>query len=145
MAVTRISDNQIATATNAILTTLSFAQNTSELILPTGTTEQRPGSGQGQSATVGTLRFNSEIDNAEIYVADDGSGSAGWTAVAGGGPSVGEDSVIRTNHDTIEEDLTVGPVANNDDKYTNGMSSGPITISTGNTVTIESGASWSVV
>ena len=35
--------------------------------------------------SVGTLRFNTTIDQAEIYKADDGTGSAGWTPVAGGG------------------------------------------------------------
>ena len=145
MALTRISDNQIAVATNAILTTLSFAQTASDLStlvfsLPRGTTAQRPG-----SPAVGSLRFNTEIDNAEVYVNDVGTGSPGWTAVAGGGPSLGNDSVVRTNDSEITEDITIGPTA--DSKFSNGMSSGPITIqaSPAVTVTVESGGSWSIV
>tara|TARA_B100001029_G_scaffold179698_1_gene190403 strand:- start:3738 stop:4160 length:423 start_codon:yes stop_codon:yes gene_type:complete len=140
MAISRISGNQISTTTEAILTTLSFMNTNSVFKLPVGTTAQRP-----VGVTAGTLRYNSEIDNAEIYVNDIGDGTAGWAPVAGGGPSIGEDSVIRCNPSTIAENLTVGPVANNDAKYTNGFTAGPITINSGYTVTIESNAAWSVI
>tara|TARA_B100000427_G_scaffold28218_2_gene20821 strand:- start:5756 stop:6178 length:423 start_codon:yes stop_codon:yes gene_type:complete len=140
MAISRISGNQISTTTEAILTTLSFMNTNSVFKLPVGTTAQRP-----VGVTAGTLRYNSEIDNAEIYVNDIGDGTAGWAPVAGGGPSIGEDSVIRCNPSTIAENLTVGPVANNDAKYTNGFTAGPITIQSGYTVTIESNAAWSVI
>ena len=140
MAISRISGNQMSTTTEAILTSLSFMNTNSVFKLPVGTTAQSP---VGVSA--GTLRYNSEIDNAEIYVNDSGDGTAGWAPVAGGGPSIGEDSVIRCNPSTIAENLTVGPVANNDAKYTNGFTAGPITIQSGYTVTIESNAAWSVI
>ena len=140
MAISRISGNQISTTTEAILTTLSFMNTNSVFKLPVGTTAHRP-----VGVTAGTLRYNSEIDNAEIYVNDIGDGTAGWAPVAGGGPSIGEDSVIRCNPSTIAENLTVGPVANNDAKYTNGFTAGPITIQSGYTVTIESNAAWSVI
>ena len=140
MAISRISGNQISTTTEAILTTLSFMNTNSVFKLPVGTTAQRP-----VGVTAGTLRYNSEVDNAEIYVNDIGDGTAGWAPVAGGGPSIGEDSVIRCNPSTIAENLTVGPVANNDAKYTNGFTAGPITIQSGYTVTIESNAAWSVI
>mgnify|MGYP001397808650 FL=1 len=140
MAISRISGNQISTTTEAILTTLSFMNTNSVFKLPVGTTAQRP-----VGVTAGTLRYNSEIDNAEIYVNDIGDGTAGWAPVAGGGPSIGEDSVIRCNPSTIAENLTVGPVANNDAKYTNGFTAGPITIQSGYTVTIENNAAWSVI
>ena len=140
MAISRISGNQISTTTEAILTTLSFMNTNSVFKLPSGTTAQRP-----VGVVAGTLRYNSEIDNAEIYVNDIGDGTAGWAPVAGGGPSIGEDSVIRCNPPTIAENLTIGPVANNDAKYTNGFTAGPITIQSGYTVTIENNAAWSVV
>ncbi|AGH26375.1 hypothetical protein CPPG_00058 [Cyanophage P-RSM1] len=140
MAISRVSGNQIATSTQAIITTLSFLNTNSVLRIPVGTQAQRP-----TGVSVGTLRFNTDLDSAEIYKADDGTGSAGWTPVAGGGPSLGTDSIIRTNNNVIAENLTVGPTANGGDpKFTNGMSAGPITINTGFTVTVESGASWSV-
>ena len=42
MAIKRISDNQIADTTNAILTTLSFLNQTSVFRLPSGTQANRP-------------------------------------------------------------------------------------------------------
>jgi hypothetical protein len=141
MAVTRVSDNQIAQGTTAVITALSFLNTTSVLRLPSGDTNSQP-----SGVSVGTLRFNTDNDNAEIYVADaDGQGNAGWTEVAGGGPSVGEDGVIRTNSDTISENLTVGPTANGDAKFTNGFSVGPIQIGTNFTVTVEADAVWSII
>ena len=140
MAISKISGNQISPTTEAIITTLSFLNTNSVFKLPVGNIAQRP-----VGVVAGTLRYNSEIDNAEIYVNDDGTGVAGWAPVAGGGPALGEDAIIRTNPNTISENITVGPTANNDAKFTNGMSAGPITIGNGYTVTIETGASWSVV
>ena len=138
MAISRISGNQISTSTEAILTTLSFLNQTSVLRIPAGTTANRP-----TGVSVGTIRFNTDTDAAEIYKADDGSGSAGWASVSGGGPALGDDSIIRTNANTISENITVGPTAGSE--FANGMSAGPIEISSGYTVTVESGGSWSIV
>ena len=138
MAVTRISGNQIATTTAAQIQSLTFSQGTSVLRIPAGTTAQQP-----TGVSPGTIRFNTDTDSAEIYKADDGTGSAGWSAVSGGGPALGSDSVIRTNPATIEENITVGPTAGGE--FANGMSAGPMTIANGYTVTVESGGSWSVV
>ena len=137
MAISRISGNQISTATEAIITTLSFLNTNSVMRVPSGTTAQRP-----TGVSVGTIRFNSDTDAAEIYKADDGTGSAGWAAISGGGPSLGTDSVIRTNPNAIAENITVGPTAGSE--FANGMSAGPITINSGFTVTVESGGAWSV-
>ena len=138
MAITKISGNQISQSTSAIITTLSFFSTNSVFRLPSGTTANRP-----TGISVGTMRFNTSLDSAEIYKADDGTGSAGWSPVAGGGPSLGTDSIIRTNPTTISENITVGPSAGNE--FANGMSAGPITVANGYTVTVESGGSWSVV
>lgn len=138
MAITKISGNQIADSTQAIITTLNFLNTNSVLRIPAGTTAQRP-----TGVSVGTLRFNTSLDSAEIYKADDGTGSAGWANVAGGGPALGENSVIRTNQTTISENITIGTTAGAE--FANGMSSGPITIANGYTITIESTGSWSVV
>ena len=60
---------------------------------------------------------------------EDGSVTAAKinSAVALGGPSLGTASIIRTNANTISENITIP--AN-----TNGMSAGPITIADGNTI-----------
>ena len=137
MAISRISGNQISTSTEAIISTLSFLNQTSVLRIPAGTQANRP-----TGVSVGTIRFNTDVDAAEIYKADDGTGSAGWSPISGGGPSLGSDSVIRTNPNTISENITVGPSAGTE--FANGMSAGPMTIGNGYTVTVESGGAWSV-
>ena len=58
------------------------------------------------------------------------------SAVALGGPSLGTASVIRTNAQTISENITIGAT-------TNGMSAGPITIADTYTVTVN--GNWSIV
>ena len=59
-------------------------------------------------------------------------------AVELGGPSLGTSSVIRTNANTISENITF--LAN-----TNGLSVGTITIASGSTVTVASGTTWIIV
>tara|TARA_Y100000004_G_scaffold196945_1_gene268897 strand:+ start:215 stop:637 length:423 start_codon:yes stop_codon:yes gene_type:complete len=131
MAITKISGNQISTATQAIIDTLSFLDNESILRLPTGTTNNRP-----TGISVGTLRFATDIDAAEIYVGDaDGQGNPGWTPVGSGGPSVGNDGLIRTNDNTLRESATVGPTAGTE--FTQGYCMGPITVASPNVLTIE--------
>ena len=138
MAVTRISGNQIATTTAAQIQSLTFSQGTSVLRIPAGTTAQQP-----SGVSPGTIRFNTDNDAAEIYKADAGDGNPGWAAVSGGGPSLGEDSIVRTNPNTISENITIGATAG--DEFANGMSAGPITIANGYTVTVEASGSWSVI
>lgn len=140
MAVTRISGNQIATSTQAIITTLSFLNTNSILRIPSGDTASRP-----TGVSVGTIRFNSQEDSAEIYKADDGTGSAGWTEVAGGGPSVGNDAIIRTNGVTLSETTVVGPTANGDEKFTHGFHFGTLTLGASANLTVESGAGLQIV
>lgn len=139
MALTKINGNNISPTTSAIIATLAFANVDSVLQLPTGTTAQRP-----NSVSYGSIRFNTTLDNVEVWKSDsDGQGTDGWGSIGGGGPSKGVDSLIRTNRNTITENITVGP--SQGVQYANGMSSGPITISSGFTVTIDTNGSWSVV
>jgi len=74
-----------------------------------------------------------------------GPGTPGWDDVGGGGPSLGDDSIIRTNGAEITENITIGPSANNGVEFTNGFSAAPITIANGYTVTIENGATWTLI
>lgn len=138
MSVTRISGNQISTATEAIITTLSFLNTTSKLVLPRGGSGDRP-----TGVVSGTIRFNTDLDSAEIYVSDTGQGSPGWTDVGGGGPSLGNNSVIRTNPNYIDTDVSIGP--SNGDEFQNGFSKGPITINNGITVTVEPNGVWAIL
>ena len=58
--------------------------------------------------------------------------------VALGGPSLGTNSVIRTNAKTISENITfLGSE--------NGLTVGPITVNSGYTVTVASGSTWVIL
>ena len=59
-------------------------------------------------------------------------------AVELGGPSLGTSSVIRTNANTISENITFA-------SNTNGVSAGPISIADGNFVAVSSGTTWSII
>jgi hypothetical protein len=63
-------------------------------------------------------------------------GSIQTTVAAGGGPSLGSNSIIRTNASTISENITIP-------SGTNGMTAGPITIANGYTITVN--GDWSVI
>jgi hypothetical protein len=95
--------------------------------LPAGTTAQRP------TAIEGQIRYNSELQIFEGY-------SQGYWGQIGGGQMLGSAQVkaVFYNAQTIAEDITV-PADNN------AMSSGPITIETGSTVTVEDGGRWAIV
>ena len=136
---TKIIGNQIDATTRAIMEAL---QVTEQLNLPN--LNQAAVTALGAPA-YGTLVYNSTEDAAQIYKQDAQQGVPGWTTVGGGGPSVGENSIVRTNGTTISENLTIGPVANGGVEFTNGFSAGPITISNGFTVTIENGATWNII
>ena len=95
--------------------------------LPIGSTAERPSAGDG------TIRYNDQTNTFEGFSASAWGGLGG-----GGGPSLGTNSIIRTNAQTINEDITF--VGNE-----NGMSIGPITIASGYTVTVTTGSTWVVI
>ena len=136
---TKIIGNQIDATTRAIMEAL---QVTEQINLPNLNQTQVTALG---TPAYGTLVYNNTEDMAQIYKQDAAQGVPGWTDVGGGGPSVGENSIIRTNGPTISENLTVGPTANGGVEFTNGFSAGPITIANGYTVTIENGAAWNII
>lgn len=144
MATTRISDNQIDEATAATITTLNFLNTNSEFKIPVGDTATRPG-----TPALGMMRFNSENDKAEIYVADfDGDGNPGWINLgAGAGGSVsllGDNNNIRGNPKTIAEDIEI-PNPATDKTYENSFTLGPVlSIATGFTVTVPVGVNWRI-
>jgi hypothetical protein len=60
------------------------------------------------------------------------------SAVALGGPSLGTNSVVRTNAKVIDENITF---TGNE----NGSSVGPITVASGRVITVASGSTWVVL
>ena len=101
--------------------------STGSLQVSQGTTAQRP-----SGTTLGRLRYNSTTSGFEGYTA------AGWGEIGGGGPSLGTDSIIRTNAQVINEDIVIP--AN-----TNASTIGDITINNGKTVTVTNGSTWIIL
>ena len=136
---TKIIGNQIDAATRAIIEALSV---TEQINLPA--LNQTAINALGTPA-YGTLVYNTTEEMAQIYLQDAQAGVPGWDDVGGGGPSVGEDSIIRTNANFINQNITVGPVANGGEEFRNGFTAGPVEIQNGYTVTIENAASWFIL
>ena len=86
-------------------------------------------------AYIGNVNAYESVGTSDL---EDGSVTAAKinSSVALGGPSLGTNSIIRTNANTISENITIP--AN-----TNGMSAGPITIADGNTIILN--GTWSIV
>ena len=136
---TKIIGNQIDAVTRAIMEALDV---TEQINLPA--LNQAAVTALGTPA-YGTLVYNTTEDQAQIYLQDASAGVPGWTSVGGGGPSVGEDSIIRTNGNFINTNVTIGPVANGGEEFRNGFTAGPVEIQNGYTVTIENAASWFIM
>ena len=129
---TKIIGNQISDATRAIITALTV---TEQVNLPNLNQTQINALG---TVALGTIIYNSSEKIFQGYLPDvNGPGSPGWDDVGGGGPRIGED--------TISENLTIGPSANNGAEFTNGFTAAPITVANGYTVTIENGATWTII
>ena len=96
---------------------------TGSAVVPTGTEAQRDG-----SPSAGYLRFNSDATSFEGY---DGTE---WGSIGGGATS----DAIYENSATIAEDITIATGRN-------GMSTGPISVAGGVTVTVSSGARYVVI
>ena len=60
------------------------------------------------------------------------------SSVALGGPSLGLNSIIRTNAQVINEDITIP-------SSTNASTIGDITVNAGKTVTVSSGSTWLII
>jgi hypothetical protein len=94
--------------------------------LPTGTTAQRPG-----TPNSGMIRYNSDLAKFEGY-------TTAWGSIGGGATGAGGDDVFYENGQTVTTSYTLTT-------NKNAVSAGPITINSGVTVTVPSGASWVVV
>lgn len=100
---------------------------TDAIKIASGTTAQRPG-----SPVTGQLRFNTSLTRFEGY-----NGTA-FTSVGGGATGGGNDTVFFENTRTVTTNYSI--TASN-----NAHSVGPITVNSGITVTIPSGARWVVL
>lgn len=103
-------------------TSVQRTSATGAAIIPTGTEAERPTPATGQ------LRFNTDATSFEGYNGTE------WGSIGGGATS----DAIYENSATITENITLVTGRN-------GMSTGPITINSGVTVTVESGARYVVI
>jgi hypothetical protein len=131
-AASNLSDVANASTARANLSAVGYTTTTGSAVIPSGTTAQRDG-----SPVDGYFRYNSELDSFEGYI--DGA----WGPIGGGGGGgqfFGTAAVkaIAYNANTIGENLTVT-------SGNNGYSAGPITISSTFTVTVETGAVWTII
>jgi len=95
--------------------------------IPSGTEAQRDG-----SPAAGYFRFNSDVAKFEGY-----NGTA-WGSVGGGATGGGADEVFIQNSQAVTTNYTIPATKN-------AMSTGPVTINSGVTVTISSGARYVVI
>ena len=101
--------------------------STGSAVVPAGTQAQRDG-----SPSAGYFRFNSDTSSFEGY-----NGSA-WGSVGGGATGGGNDAVFVENDQVVTADYTIP-------SGKNAMSTGPVTINSGVTVTISSGSRYVVI
>ena len=94
--------------------------------IPTGSTGERP------TAANGLIRLNSSTSQFEGY------NGSGWSGIGGGATGGGSDQVFLENGNTVTTNYTLST-------NKNAVSAGPVTINSGVTVTVPSGASWVIV
>lgn len=109
----------------ATFTGNSVFSSTGALRVSSGTTAERP------SPSTGMFRFNSSLTRFEGY------NGASWGTL-GGATGGGNDQIFYENGQNVTTDYTIASTKN-------AMSAGPITIDTGATVTVDTGASWVIV
>ena len=128
-SATNASNSATAAAASAALAANRVAKtsDTGSAVIPTGTQAQRDG-----TPAAGYFRFNSDVNKFEGY------SSSGWGSVGGGAVGGGPDAVFVENDQTVTTNYTITT-------NKNAMSTGPITINSGITVTVPSGSSWVVL
>ena len=112
-------------ATATIPNNLNFS-GTGSIRLPNGTTGERP------SPTAGMIRYNTTENTFEGYAA------GAWGSIGGGATGGGGDQVFYENELTVTTSYTLTT-------NRNAMSTGPITIDSGVTVTVPTGQRWVIL
>jgi len=101
--------------------------STGFLLIPSGTTAQRP-----VSPAVGEIRYNTTLSQFEGYA------NSAWGSLGGGATGGGSDQIFNLNGQTVTTDYSIP-------SGKNATSAGPISIDTGVTVTIPTGSVWVIV
>ena len=117
-------------ATTALQALVNLGERTGatgSALIPPGTEAQRDG-----SPAAGYFRFNTDVSKFEGY-----NGTA-WGSVGGGATGGGSDEVFIENGQTVTSDYTIP-------SGKNAMSTGPIEIDDGITVTVSTGSRYVVI
>jgi hypothetical protein len=115
-------ENFATTVTNSLATKVGKTSSTGSAQVPVGSEAQRDG-----SPSAGYFRFNSDTTSFEGY-----NGTA-WGAVGGGATGAGGDAVFYENDQTITTDYTITAGKN-------AMTTGPVIVADGITVTVPDGS-----
>ena len=115
------------TAAQAKINLAVVTAATGSSIIATGSTAERDG-----TPATGYFRFNTTLSKFEGY-----SGTS-WGSVGGGATGGGSDEIFIENNQSVTTNYTIPATRN-------AMSTGPITVNSGVTVTISSGARWVVI
>ena len=107
-------------------TGLGSFNGTGALKVPAGTTAQQP------TPVTGQIRYNTTNNQYEGY------GASSWGSLGGGATGSSGDQIFIENGQTVTATYSI-PVGKN------AMSTGPITINSGATVTVPSGSRWVVL
>lgn len=129
MAITKITPNELdltgSVTTTANVVSVTALTTTNTLLVPVGTTAQRP------TGVAGYLRYNSNT------AAFEGHNGTSWESV-GGARGGGLSSIFWEYDNTVSANYTIST-------NKNAFSYGPVTISTGVTVSIPTGSAWYVL
>ena len=101
--------------------------STGFLLIPSGTTAQRPA-----SPAVGEIRYNTTLSQFEGYA------NSAWGSLGGGATGGGSDQIFNLNGQTITTNYTVP-------SGKNANTTGTVTINTGVVVTVSTGSRWVIV
>ena len=116
-----------ASAARANLSAVGYTTTTGSVIITSGTEAQRDG-----SPNAGYFRFNTDSSSFEGY------NGTSWGSVGGGATGGGSDAVFIENDQSVTTNYTIPATKN-------AMSTGPLSIDSGVTVTVSSGARWVVI
>lgn len=108
------------------VTTTNQTAATGAINTPAGTTGERP------TGVTGRFRFNTTLGKPEVY------NGTSWGSVGGGATGGGSDEVFIENTQTVNTSYSIG-------SGRNAMSTGPITVASGISVTVPSGSRWIVL
>jgi hypothetical protein len=117
----------LAFTTFEINTNVTKTSVTGSAEIPSGTEAQRD-----SSPSAGYFRFNEDISKFEGY-----NGTA-WGSVGGGATGGGSDEIFIENGQNVTQNYTIPATRN-------AMSTGPIYVNSGVSITVSSGARWVVI